>query len=77
MQAIGKILLEMGAESEPSAENLRRAAEFLRETNQLVESPEITQRNKALEAERIISETNDKYALRDMLHGANSSLFGR
>jgi hypothetical protein len=76
MHAIGKVLLEMGAESEPSAENLRRAAEYLRDTNQLVEPPEITQRNREAELSQRIGEITDPYLLRDTLQ-PGSGLFAR
>ena len=77
MEKIGKVLIEMEAEDEPSAENLRRAAEYLRDSNQLVEPPEVAERNRALEAARIIGEVTDPYTLREMLQPGTSGLFGR
>jgi hypothetical protein len=43
---LGEFLIEMGAADAPNAENIRRAAKYLRENNMLVENPETTQRQQ-------------------------------
>lgn len=62
VQKMGDVLLEMGAADNPSVENLRRAAEYLRDNNLLVENPETT----AIDA---IRQETDPYKLRAMLQG--------
>jgi hypothetical protein len=76
MTAIGKVLLEMGAEDSPSAENLRRAAEYLRDNNLLVETPAVAARDREVELSQQISSINDPYTLRDTLQ-PGSGLFNR
>jgi hypothetical protein len=76
MEKIGNVLIEMEAENSPSAENLRRAAEYLRDNNQLVETAATKAHNQAAEAERVISEINDPFALRNALQPGNG-LWGR
>jgi hypothetical protein len=76
MAAMGKVLLEMGAELEPSAENLRRAAEFLRDSNQLVESPEVAARDRIASANSV-SEILDATGYNDRVSGRASGMFNR
>jgi len=76
LQKMGTVLIEMGAESSPSVENLRRAAEYLRDRNQLVETQEQKTHNREAELTQTISKVNDPYALRNMLQ-PSSGLFGR
>jgi hypothetical protein len=73
---IGTTLIEMGAEDSPCVENLRRAAEYLRDNGQLVETAETKAHNQAVEVERIINETTDPYKLRSMLQ-PGQGLWGR
>ncbi|HXA78720.1 MAG TPA: hypothetical protein VNV41_16415 [Candidatus Acidoferrales bacterium] len=65
-EAIGKVLIEMGAVDAPNAENIRRAAEYLRDNNLLVANPEA----EAYEKMR-------KATTAQEIHDAASSLFGR
>jgi hypothetical protein len=76
MEKIGTTLIEMGAEDSPCVENLRRAAEYLRDNGQLVETAETKAHNQAVEAERIINSTTDPYRLREMLQPGHG-LWGR
>jgi hypothetical protein len=73
---IGAVLVEMGCEESPCVENLRRAAEYLRDNGQLVETAETKAHNQAVEVERIINETTDPYKLRSMLQ-PGQGLWGR
>jgi len=77
MKKMGKVLIEMGAEDSPSAENLRRAAEYLRDSGQLVESPEIAAHNREIEAQQRIGEATSVEQIREALGGRSSSMFGR
>ena len=56
------VLLQMGCADNPNVENLRRAAEYLRDNNLLAENPEA----QMIDA---IRDTNDPYALRTLLQG--------
>ena len=71
---LGKILIDMGAAEYPSAENMRRAYEFMRENNLVVATPEsdafkrIDAAESRDELEKVISTLSPR---------ANSSLFGQ
>jgi hypothetical protein len=66
---LGEVLISMNAADQPNAENIRRAVEYLRENDMLVESPEVSAENK-------ISEANSVEEIREAL-GRSSSFFGR
>jgi hypothetical protein len=62
---LGNLLVEMGAADQPNSENIRRAAEWLRENGELAGNPESK-----------ISEANSVEEIREAL-GRSSSFFGR
>ncbi|HXA76979.1 MAG TPA: hypothetical protein VNV41_07575 [Candidatus Acidoferrales bacterium] len=66
---LGDLLIEMGAADQPNSENIRIAAEWLRQNSMLVDSPES-------EAETKISEATSMEQIREAL-GRSSSIFGR
>ena len=74
MKKMGKVLIEMGAEDSPSTENLRRAAEYLRDSNQLVESPEVAAQQRIGSAQSV---EEIREALGRSKDGRSSSVFGR
>ncbi len=56
------VLMQMGCADNPNVENLRRAAEYLRDNNLLAENPEAQMIDT-------IRDTNDPYELRTLLQG--------
>jgi hypothetical protein len=71
MEKISHVLIEMGATEEPCVENLRRAAEYLRDSGQLIENPEVALQQKIADAQSF----SDIVSI--MRPGSGGSLFGR
>jgi hypothetical protein len=67
LQKLGNLIIQMGAADAPNVENLRRAAEYLRVNNLLVENPEATQRQQI--------ESAKSQAELDIALGRSSSLW--
>jgi hypothetical protein len=68
-KTLGEVLISMGAADQPNSENIRLAAEYLRENDMLEESPEVAAGDK-------IKSANSVEEIREAL-GRSSSFFGR
>jgi hypothetical protein len=75
-ERVGEVLIKMGAEESPSSENLKRAAEYLRDNNMLVENPAVAARQQEAETEQRIGNSMSVEQIRDAL-GRSSGMFGR